>query len=54
MDEEKEKIAKAADGDGLQRRSSPEQKPVINVRWPTMSRDGGIMVISDESEDDSE
>jgi hypothetical protein len=51
MDEEKEKIAKAAEGDGLQRRSPPEQKP---VRWPTMSRDGGIMVISDESEDDSE
>lgn len=51
MDEEKEKIAKAAEGE---RRSPPEQKPAINMRWPTMSRDGGIMVISDESEDDSE
>ncbi|KAF8724734.1 hypothetical protein AX14_008637 [Amanita brunnescens Koide BX004] len=52
MDEEKEKIAKATEGDGLPRRPSPEQKPVFSVRWPTMSKDGGIMIISDDSEED--
>lgn len=55
MDEEKEKMEKASDEeDVMQRRPTPEEKPAFAVRWPTMSRDGGIMIISDDEEEDSE
>jgi len=52
MDEEKEKMEKATDEE---ERPTPEEKRAFTVRWPTMSRDGGIMIISDDEEDsDSE
>lgn len=64
MDEEKEKMARvdtptrtmaasreSEDDEMYQRPSPTEQKQAIfKMRWPTMSRDGGIMVISDEEE----
>jgi len=53
MDEEKENMAKATDEEdgAVQRRPTPEEKPAFTVKWPTMSRDGGIMIISDDEED---
>jgi hypothetical protein len=47
MDEEKGKMEKVAD----EERPTPEEKSAFTVRWPTMSRDGGIMIISDDEED---
>ena len=68
MDEEKEKMANVnkptaitttmfSNSNGLERRPSPiepKQVAVFKMRWPTESRDGGIMIITDDEEDDAE